>query len=87
MAAGFGYTRSAGEVATIVKLTRNILIAPVVLGAGLLTSWRPSGSVPGTARTAFPLFVLGFVAMAAAAPQGCSTLRSPVAACGSGRSR
>ncbi|MPZ89575.1 MAG: putative sulfate exporter family transporter [Nitriliruptorales bacterium] len=70
VAAGFGYTASAGEVATIVKLTRNVLIAPVVLGAGLLASSGGSRPAPGAARKAFPLFVLGFLAVAAVASTG-----------------
>ncbi|HZJ04707.1 MAG TPA: putative sulfate exporter family transporter [Nocardioidaceae bacterium] len=70
VAAGFGYTTGAGEVATIVKLTRNVLIAPVVLGAGLLASSGTSRPTSGAARKAFPLFVLGFLAMVALASLG-----------------
>jgi len=70
VAAGFGYTTGAGEVATIVKLTRNVLLAPVVLGAGLIASSVGSPRSPGAGRKAFPLFVLGFLAVAAVASLG-----------------
>ncbi|MPZ87218.1 MAG: putative sulfate exporter family transporter [Nitriliruptorales bacterium] len=70
VAAGFGYTAGAGGIATIVKLTRNVLIAPVVLGAGLLASSGASHRSAGSGRKAFPLFVLGFLAVAAAASLG-----------------
>ena len=64
VATGYTYSAPAGDVATIVKLTRNLAIAPLLLGAALL--------VPGAARTstrlavvrAVPWFVVGFVVLA-----------------------
>ena len=70
VAAGFGYSPQAGEVATVVKLTRNLLIAPVVLGAGMAASWRTARPSAASARKSFPLFVLGFLALAGLASAG-----------------
>ena len=70
VAAGFGYSVRAGEVATVVKLTRNVLIAPVVLGVGMATAWGTSRSAAGSARKSFPLFVVGFLAVAGLASLG-----------------
>lgn len=71
-AAGFAYSQAAGETATVVKLTRNTLMAPliVLIGAWYVRSGaaRASSVVGAASRRgmlkAVPLFVLGFVAMA-----------------------
>lgn len=69
-AAGFAYSSPAGDTATIVKLTRNLLIGPVLILVALL--WG-RGTTSAEARPGFtlrmvpqavPLFVLGFVTMA-----------------------
>jgi uncharacterized integral membrane protein (TIGR00698 family) len=70
-AAGFAFSAGAGSVATIVKLTRNLLIGPVLIGVGLWSrrsaAGRPRpGSALGNLSQFVPLFVLGFVTMAAA---------------------
>ena len=65
VATGYAYSVPAGDVATVVKLTRNLAIAPLLIGAALL--------VPGAERTstrlavvrAVPWFVVGFVVLAA----------------------
>jgi uncharacterized integral membrane protein (TIGR00698 family) len=67
VAAGFAYTKEAGEVATVVKLTRNALMGVVIVGMGLL--YRPAAPTGdaglGTRlRQSVPAFVLGFLAMA-----------------------
>jgi uncharacterized integral membrane protein (TIGR00698 family) len=65
VATGYAYSEPAGDVATVVKLTRNLAIAPVILGAAfLLRSGRPSRG--GTIVRALPWFVAGFVALAGA---------------------
>lgn len=67
VAAGFAYTKEAGEVATVVKLTRNALMGVVIVGMGFL--YHRSATVgerglAGRVRQSVPLFVLGFLAMA-----------------------
>ena len=72
-AAGFAYSPAAGEIATIVKLTRNVLMAPliIIIGTLYLHSGRAKGAdaVQEASRLRFlhllPVFVVGFVAMAA----------------------
>jgi uncharacterized integral membrane protein (TIGR00698 family) len=71
VATGFAYSAPAGDVATVVKLTRNLAILPVLLGA----TWWAHRSLPGAASTssstlgmvarAVPWFVVGFVVFAA----------------------
>jgi uncharacterized integral membrane protein (TIGR00698 family) len=75
VATGFAYSAPAGDIATIVKLTRNLAILPVLLGA---TWWAARSGAPraepGAARPtsttamvarAVPWFVIGFVVFAA----------------------
>lgn len=66
IAAGFAYSPAAGETATIVKLARVSLLAPVLLLVGWLAMRGESGSRrAGTSVwRVFPLFVFGFLAMA-----------------------
>ena len=72
VAAGFAYGPIAGDVATIVKLVRVLLLAPVVIGLGI---WygrekrrRQVAHVTKIAgiTTLFPPFILGFVLLALA---------------------
>jgi uncharacterized integral membrane protein (TIGR00698 family) len=66
VAASSAYSPAALEVATVVKLIRNAMMAPLLV----LIAWQwasASGRQPGTRaglRRAVPVFVLGFVAMA-----------------------
>jgi uncharacterized integral membrane protein (TIGR00698 family) len=70
VAVGFAYSEAAGRVATAVKLTRNALMGLVIVGVGL--AYARAGAEMG-ARTSvarrikdsIPIFVLGFLAMAA----------------------
>jgi uncharacterized integral membrane protein (TIGR00698 family) len=69
VAAGAAYSPVARDVATVVKLVRNTLMAPLIL---LIALWwsRTANAALNEAATrdgivrAFPLFVLGFLAMA-----------------------
>ena len=67
VASGFSYSEAAGENATIVKLARVSLLAPVVAGIGVLYARQKAAS--GSAGTElgagrllrlFPVFVLGW---------------------------
>ena len=65
VAASSAYSPGAFEVATVVKLIRNALMAPLLLG--IAWAWiRHTGTAGDTragVRRALPLFVLGFVAL------------------------
>ena len=61
LGAGYGYSKEAGDIAAIVKLTRVALLAPAL---AVVTLFLPRGT--GSARAEFPWFVLGFFAMAGA---------------------
>ncbi|MEZ5939220.1 MAG: YeiH family protein [Hyphomonadaceae bacterium] len=55
----------AGETATVAKLTRVMMLAPLVIGLGVVASRRAAHAPGGTKRAAPPMpwFVLGFIAM------------------------
>jgi len=65
VAASAAFSPDALDVATVVKLIRNALMAPLLVG--IAWAWARSGGVAGDAgagiRKAVPVFVLGFVAM------------------------
>ena len=70
VATGFAYSPPAGDVATVVKLTRNLAILPVILGATWLTvraTHDPTAARVSPLRLvgrAVPWFVVGFVVVA-----------------------
>jgi uncharacterized integral membrane protein (TIGR00698 family) len=66
VAAGIIHSPVSGEVATTVKMTRNLFIAPIVILFGyLFRSRRAEGKkVKLNYKELFPMFVLGFVLMA-----------------------
>ena len=74
VATGYAFSPAAGDVATVVKLTRNLAILPVLLGATWLVarSAASGGTDPSAARPsrmalvsrAVPWFVIGFVVVA-----------------------
>lgn len=66
VAAGFAFSDAAGELATIVKLTRTLMIIPITLALTLYRTWKRKQQ--GTAAASnysivkiFPWFVLGFL--------------------------
>ena len=80
VATGYAFSPSAGDVATVVKLTRNLAILPVLLGATWLAarsagagssvvdgerSVKRAGSPLRLVARAVPWFVIGFVVFAA----------------------
>jgi uncharacterized integral membrane protein (TIGR00698 family) len=74
-AAGFAFSAAAGEAAVVVKLARNTLMGPLILG---LSIWYARSAVPGEHRQrpsflllrAVPPFVIGFVILAMANSAG-----------------
>jgi len=65
VAASASYSPGAFEVATVVKLIRNALMAPLLLGIAWIWHRRTglSGDTRAGLRRAVPLFVLGFLAL------------------------
>ena len=71
-ATAFSYSVDAGETATIVKLTRNTLMVPVIFAVGTWFATREARQAGreerrgwlGSARKAVPPFLLGFLALA-----------------------
>jgi uncharacterized integral membrane protein (TIGR00698 family) len=66
VAAGFIFSDEAGKVATTIKLTRNVMIIPVVLLVAYFyrRSHREKGPAKARALDMFPTFILGFLAFA-----------------------
>jgi uncharacterized integral membrane protein (TIGR00698 family) len=76
VATGYAFSPPAGDVATVVKLTRNLAILPVLLGASWLMARgtaaagesaakpAPSTSAVRLVARAVPWFVIGFVVFA-----------------------
>ena len=66
VAAGYQYSQAAGELATVVKLTRASLIVPVTLALAMWLARRNRGATGNASvGSAFPWFIVGFVAAAA----------------------
>jgi uncharacterized integral membrane protein (TIGR00698 family) len=72
VATGFAYGPQAGDIATIVKLVRVLLLAPVVVGLAVWYGRKKRAqqiahvTKVGKLTTLFPPFILGFVALALA---------------------
>lgn len=66
VATGFIFSDRAGEIATIVKLTRTAMLVPVVLVMSVVFGMRIQRQAGARwARSAFPWFLMGFILMAA----------------------
>jgi len=63
VAAAFQGGQQAGEFGTVAKLSRVMLLAPLVLGLGAAALWRARGSATTHASPPVPWFVFGFIAM------------------------
>jgi uncharacterized integral membrane protein (TIGR00698 family) len=72
VATGYAYSHAAGDVATIVKLTRTVLLVPLALAIAYRQA--QSGEAPGSlwtrVRATIPWFVLYFVAAVALRSSG-----------------
>ena len=84
--AGYSVSESAGDVATLVKLLRVVLLAPVVVAGVLVIRALASPDPSGAKRPPLvPLFVAGFIALAALSTAG--LLPAPVVSAASEASR
>ncbi|WP_433015162.1 YeiH family protein [Kribbella sp. CA-294648] len=71
VAAGYTYSQQAGDQALVVKLTRSLMLIPIVLGLVILKSRREARAHTADAsrpklpwRRMVPLFLIGFIAAA-----------------------
>jgi uncharacterized integral membrane protein (TIGR00698 family) len=87
VAAGYAFSPAAGDVATVVKLTRNLAILPVLLGATWLVARSGRADEATTAQVAsrlalisraVPWFVIGFVIVAGLRSVGLLDAQLPV---------
>lgn len=84
--AGFSVSEETGNVATLVKLLRVVMLAPVVVVATLVIRAFAGAEEPGGKRPPLvPAFVLGFIGLAAMGTAG--LLPAPVTAAASEASR
>lgn len=65
VAASFEQGQAAGEFGTVAKLTRVMMLAPMVIGLGMLAARGARAGEAGSASAPTPWFVLGFVALVA----------------------
>lgn len=63
VAAGYSYGQQAGDVATITKLARTIMIIPIAFGFAIMVG-RPHGGADFRVSRVIPWFILGFLGMA-----------------------
>ncbi|MCL4527903.1 MAG: YeiH family protein [Chloroflexi bacterium] len=61
VAAGFSYSDAAGSFATIVKLTRSLMIVPVTLALAIIFSRGSRNANKFDFAKVFPWFILGFL--------------------------
>ena len=61
VAAGYAFSDGAGEIATIVKLTRTIMIIPVSLIVAFMKSRKSGDKSSASVMKSFPWFVLAFL--------------------------
>jgi uncharacterized integral membrane protein (TIGR00698 family) len=70
VAAGFALGQDTGEAATVAKLARVLMLAPLVLLLGAWVARRAGAAGSPQAKAPFPLFVFGFLAMVLLAGTG-----------------
>ncbi len=61
VAAGYSYSQAAGNFATIVKLTRTLMIIPITLALAIYTSRKNLSNSTFSFAKIFPWFILGFL--------------------------
>ncbi len=61
VAAGYSYSQRAGNFATIVKLTRTLMIVPITIALAILTSRKAENTGSFSFSKIFPWFIFGFI--------------------------
>ncbi len=62
VAAGYSYSQTAGSFATIVKLTRTLMIVPLTIALAVLSSRKAENTGSFNLLKIFPWFIFGFIA-------------------------
>ena len=62
VAAGFTYSEDAGNIATVVKMTRTLMIIPITFILALIQSKKAQGGDGFSLSKTFPWFIAGFLA-------------------------
>jgi uncharacterized integral membrane protein (TIGR00698 family) len=62
VAAGYSYSHEAGNFATIVKLTRTLMIVPITLALAIFSARKNANNSNFRFAKIFPWFILGFLA-------------------------
>ena len=70
VAAGYSYSNEAGNFATIVKLTRALMIVPITVILALVAARKNSANSTFSLIKIFPWFILGFLATSIANTTG-----------------
>lgn len=72
VAAGYSFSKEAGDYATIVKLTRATLIIPICLALAFAVAWREKkqGASDFSLKKIFPWFILWFLVASAVRTAG-----------------
>ncbi|MDF2532209.1 MAG: putative protein family [Clostridia bacterium] len=76
VAAGYSYSDAAGSLATIVKLTRTLMIIPITLFLAIYTHKKTAQNTNFALSKVFPWFVLGFVAASIISTTGLVSLET-----------
>ncbi len=81
VAAAFAHGQVSGEFGTIAKLARVLMLAPMIIGLGLLLAHRATGEGRPAAAVPMPWFIVGFLGMVLFASTGLASeaLRQAVA--------
>ncbi len=61
VAASYSYSDAAGQLATVVKLTRSLMIIPITFILAVYTAKKKQKSTSFSVKSIFPWFILGFV--------------------------
>jgi len=70
VAAGYSFSNAAGSFATVVKLTRSLMIVPVTLSLALVYARQRKGATRFSLARVFPWFILGFLLAALLSTSG-----------------
>ncbi len=85
VAAGYSFSNAAGSFATVVKLTRSLMILPITLGLAVLHARGGRRANNFNLLRVFPWFVLGFLAAAVLSSSGLLAVESAAGLAATGK--